>query len=80
MRIPNEIVHKDSNSIEFTIFDDKINKTASKIIDFELFMSFDPFWRENIRKGINSKLKKILDKESKEILNDPEELHTQSLG
>ena len=64
MRIPKEILHEDTNSIEFTIFDDKIKKTARKIIDFSVFMILDPLRREQIRIGINRKLNRVLDRES----------------
>lgn len=65
MRIPNEIVHKESDSIEFTIFDDRTKKTARKITDFSLFMSWDPQTRQQIRSGINRKLNRALDEDER---------------
>lgn len=67
MRIPNEIKHNEMDSIEFTMFDDLINKTAKMFVDCSTFFSGPPESRDVIRYNINSKLNKILDREVRKI-------------
>lgn len=70
MRTPNEIIHKEMNSIEFTMFDDVMNKTAKKIVDSWIFFSGSPEERSNIRSQINRELNRTLDREARK-LNEP---------
>ena len=67
MRTPNEIVHEDADSIEFTMFDDVMNKTARKIFDRSLLLSLDPFNREMSRQKINRDLNEVLDREARKL-------------
>ena len=67
MRTPNEIVHEDADSIEFTMFDDVMNKTARKITDRSLFLSLDPFNRDMSRQKINRDLNEVLDREARKL-------------
>lgn len=67
MRTPKEILHEEMNSIEFTMFDDVMNKTARKITDRSMFLSLQPETREEIRQKINRELNKVLDRESKKF-------------
>jgi len=63
MRTPNEIRHPELDSIEFTMFDDMINKTAKIFVDYSFFFSGSPESRIELRYGINHKLNSILDRE-----------------
>lgn len=74
MRTPKEIVHEDMDSIEFTIFDDEMDKNARKIIDRSMFFSLPPEAREEIRNKINRELNKVLDKEFKGKINWKDQL------
>lgn len=63
MRTPNEIKHPELDSIEFTMFDDMINKTAKIFVDCSFFFSGPPGSRDVLRYKINRKLNSILDRE-----------------
>lgn len=76
MRTPKEIVHEDANSIEFTMFDDEINKTARKIFDRTQFFMAPDGARDVIRQNINRELNKVLDREVRKLRREPKRFIT----
>lgn len=67
MRIPYETIHRDTETIEFSILDDVMNKRARKLVDLSTFFTAPPTYRDKIRENYNRELNEILDREAKEL-------------
>lgn len=67
MRIPYETIHRDTETIEFSILDDVMNKRARKLVDLSTFFTAPPTYRDKIREKYNRELNEILDREAKEL-------------